>query len=95
MPRRRGISGPPRDHLVAGEWPSGESDGPAAIAQAVARALLAALDGRSIREVARQADLQHATVLGLVNGTRWPDFVTLVKLEDALRTDLWPQRFDG
>lgn len=67
------------------------------VAQNLARALAAAAEAAdlSIRQLARDADLQHTTVLGLLSGTRWPDFVTVVKLEDALRVDLWPRRFDG
>lgn len=93
MPSRRGVVGAPRDQLVAGQWPHGDAGGPAAVAQQIARDLDAALGNRSVRQVARDADLQHATVLALLSGQRWPDFVTLVKLEDALQVDLWPQRF--
>ena len=92
MPSRRGVSGAPRDQLVAGAWPNGRAEGPAAVAQELARGLQARLTARSVREVARAADLQHATVLALLHGQRWPDFVTIVKLEDALGTDLWPRR---
>lgn len=92
MPSRRGVTGAPRDQLVSGQWPNGQAHGPAAVAQQLARDLEARLGARSVREVARQADLQHATVLALLHGQRWPDFVTIVKLEDALGTDLWPRR---
>jgi DNA-binding phage protein len=93
MPTRRGVTGAPRDQLLAGAWPDGEVDGPAAVAQQLARALAAALAGRSVRQVAREADLRHTTVLALLNGQRWPDFVTVVKLEDALAATLWPRRY--
>lgn len=94
MPSRRGVTGAPRDQLLAGRWPDGEAVGPSAVAQQVARTLAAELEGQqvSVRQVARDADLQHTTVLGLLQGQRWPDFVTLVKLEDALGVTLWPSR---
>lgn len=95
MPSRRGLTGAPRDQLVAGQWPDGETTGAAALAQQLARALAGELgrQARSVRQVARDADLQHATVLALLHGHRWPDFVTIVKLEDALEADLWPRRY--
>ena len=93
MPSRRGLSGQPRDQLHAGQWPHGQADGPAWVAQQVAVRLQDQLGERSVRQIARDADLQHTTVLGLLKGQRWPDFVTLVKLEDTLQATLWPQRF--
>lgn len=95
MPSRRGLTGAPRDQLVAGRWPDGTVTGPAAVAQQLARRLAAELDRqrRSVRQLARDADLQHSTVLALLSGQRWPDFVTVVKLEDALGADLWPRRY--
>jgi hypothetical protein len=94
MPSRRGVTGTSREQLLAGTWPHGEAAGPAAVAQLVAQALAAELEGQqlSVRQVARDADLQHTTVLGLLQGQRWPDFVTLVKLEDAVGVTLWPSR---
>lgn len=80
--------------MVAGEWPHGRTQGPAEVAQQIARALQDGLEQRSVRQAARDADLQHTTVLALLNGQRWPDFVTLVKLEDALQVPLWPQRYE-
>lgn len=93
MPSRRGVVGAPRDQLVAGEWPHGRARGAAEVAQQIARTLQDELGHRSVRQVARDADLQHTTVLALLNGQRWPDFVTLVKLEDALQVTLWPERY--
>lgn len=79
--------------MVSGAWPEGAIDGPAGVAQELARNLRAAIGARTIRQLARDADLRHSTVLALLNGQRWPDFVTIVKLEDALETRLWPDRF--
>lgn len=95
MPSRRGVTGAPRDQLVAGRWPDGTATGAADVARQLARTLQAELgrQGLSVRQLARDADLQHATVLGVLSGQRWPDFVTVVKLEDALGAALWPQRY--
>ena len=79
--------------MVAGEWPHGQAQGAAEVSQQIARTLQSQLGQRSVRQAARDADLQHTTVLGLLNGQRWPDFVTLVKLEDALQVALWPERY--
>ena len=51
VPRRTDGSGPPRSHVVSGEWPEAELDGDsgAAYAQTIARALRDALADRSRR----------------------------------------------
>lgn len=59
-------------------------------AQLFARRLLRAVGDRSLREVARAAGLSHSTLLAVMKGDRWPDMVTIAKLEQALDTDLWP-----
>lgn len=91
MPRR-GISGPPRSFIVSGDWPDGEVEGPAPVLYAaeVARRLATAVDGRSLRDVAAEADLDHTTLWAVLRGDRWPDLVTLAKLETALGVRLWP-----
>lgn len=56
----------------------------------VSRRLAAAVDGRSLRDVAAEADLDHTTLWAVLRGDRWPDLVTLAKLESALGVRLWP-----
>lgn len=83
----------PIDLVVDGSWPQASFSHPAGeAAQQVALRLRAGMQGGSVRQLARDADLQHTTVLALLRGRRWPDFVTLVKLEDALGVTLWPTR---
>jgi F420-0:gamma-glutamyl ligase-like protein len=93
------VTGPPRANLDAGqEWPSskiapGTPNAVAravSVASAVSVALAEALDGRSIAEVARTADVARSTIYDLLSGSTWPDLVTVSKLEDSLETSLWP-----
>ena len=92
MPRRSGISGPPRSYLVSGAWPTGRIKGPpeARYAAEVARRLAKAMEGQSLRAVAREAGLDHTTVRALAEGERWPDLITIARLEQALGSRLWP-----
>ncbi len=61
-------------------------------AQLFARRLEQAVGDRPLREVARAAGLSHSTLLAVMRGHRWPDMVTIAKLEQALDVDLWPGR---
>lgn len=98
MPGRRGLTGKPRDFVSAEDrhrWLEVTlPDAPVEVraVQALAQRLVAAMDGRSARSVAADADLQHTTLLGLLRGERWPDMATIVKLEVALDAALWPGR---
>lgn len=91
VPRRRNVAGPPRSYLRSGEWPTGDvgADVAAEAARRVSLALIAALGDRSIRQLARDADVDHATVLALLQGQTWGDFVVLARLEAALGTRIW------
>lgn len=90
--RHSGIKGPPRAY-VDGEWPDGKNTGPEAVgyAQEIARRLAAAVGNRSYRQVGREAGVDHTTITGIISGERWPDIVTLAKLEGALEVRLWPE----
>lgn len=98
MTHRRGVRGAPRDYLAAGAaWPDrsvqpGESVAIArsvSIAAGVSERLRAALDGKSVAGVARDADVARSTIYDLLAGGTWPDLVTVTKLEEALDADLW------
>lgn len=93
MPRRSGITGPPRSYLREGSWPAGLLQGPpeAHYAAEVARRLAAAVGERSVRAVAREAGLDHTTVRAVLEGERWADLVTISRLEQALEVRLWPE----
>lgn len=76
-----------------GLWPGGPfvSDAPVyavETARLVGR-LIAAMSSRPVRAVARDAGLDHATLLRLLAGTTIPDLATIVALEDALGVLLW------
>jgi hypothetical protein len=92
--QRRGAKGAPRDFLASGTWPDGKlkKDAPVAVryAQAVTVNLRSALNGRSISSVAEAVDIARSTLHDLVSGRTWPDFQTLVKLEQYLEARLWP-----
>jgi transcriptional regulator with XRE-family HTH domain len=82
----------PASYVARGDWKSGRVDGPRLVlyAQAFAVAVEAAVGERSLRDVARQADISHTTLLAVLHGQRWPDMVTIAKLEEAFARDLWP-----
>lgn len=86
----------PRDYLATGTWPTGalHADAPpgARLGHAIAQALAAAMHNQDIgpREVARRAGLTHPTVLFVLQGKRLPSTHTLLLLERALHTPLWP-----
>lgn len=98
MTRRRSRVGPPRDY-VDGEWPSGRPipGAPKAFghARAIAIRLAGALEGLSVSDVARRADLARSTVYDLVGGRTWPDLISLGKLEDVLDIELLPPLDDS
>ena len=76
--------------LVEG-WPTVPSTDPAVeVARVLAQRLREAMDGRSSREVGRLAGIDYTTVSAILNGTTWPDLMTLSRLEAALGRDLWP-----
>jgi len=52
--------------------------------------LTEALAGRSISSVAEAVDVARSTLHDVVSGRTWPDFHTLVKLEEYLNVRLWP-----
>ena len=90
--RRTGITGPPVSYVVEGVWPEAELSEPVAgYAQDVARRLKAALAGTGFRSIGRSAGLDHTTVMAVVRGERWPDLITIAKLELALGVRLWPE----
>lgn len=93
MTKRRGTVGPPRDY-VRGEWPNDPAvaNAPRAVehARAISVRLAEALRDRSVTDVAAEADLARSTIYDLVNGSTWPDLVSLGKLSDALGVDLLP-----
>ncbi len=64
----------------------------AQVAQAVARALAEAMEaqGLSANAVAQRSGVNRQVVTNVLNGTVWPDLLTVVDLEVALGVPLWP-----
>lgn len=94
MVGRRGVRRAPRDYAADGAaWPDTPTDGPpeAEAARLIALRLGEAIGGHSLRAVARDAGLDHTTLSAVLAGRRWPDLVTVVRLERALNCDLWPR----
>lgn len=94
MPRRNGSFRTPTGWLAEGEWPEGvfDSDTPEVVAHAVAvaKALSAALEGRSKTEVCARAGIERSTLYDVLGGKTWADIITLAKLENTLGVVLWP-----
>jgi DNA-binding phage protein len=77
--------------LCPAPWPEEPSDDVLAdTVRRLALTLRAAVDGRSLREFAADADLDRITLQRLLDGRAWPDLLTIAKLEFALETTLWP-----
>ncbi|MEZ5377308.1 MAG: helix-turn-helix transcriptional regulator [Acidimicrobiales bacterium] len=99
MTRRSAQYGDPRSYLLdPSEWPEGDltADAPPAAVhlQQIVRAVEAALAEASIsrRELARRSGLGNATLDRLLNGVGWPDYLTIVAIEDAVGVAIWPDR---
>lgn len=92
-PYPRGVARRPRQYpstLVEG-WPRVPSDDAAVeVARVLACRLREAMNGRSAREVGRTAGIDYTTVSAVLNGSTWPDLMTIARLEAALDSDLWP-----
>jgi transcriptional regulator with XRE-family HTH domain len=67
-------------------------DPTAEVARQLAENLRLAIGERSVRSVARDADVDHATIAAILRGRTWPDLYTIAKLERGLGADLWPGR---
>lgn len=76
---------------LAPDWPNEPADeATVEVARALALRLREVMDGRSAREVGRIAGVDFTTVSAILNGTTWPDLMTLARLEAGLGADLWP-----
>jgi len=92
MPKRQNTRPRPVDYVVNGEWPCAELEpfAPALFAQSFALRLRDTMGGRSLRETARSCDLDPMTVRAFLRGERFPDSVSITKLEVAYNRLLWP-----
>ncbi|WEO77827.1 helix-turn-helix transcriptional regulator [Cryobacterium sp. SO2] len=83
------------NELVAA-WPDGPaSDAIGEVARVFAANLRAAIGARSIRSAAEACGMNHATLIGILEGRAWPDMETIAKLERGLDAALWPGHGTG
>jgi hypothetical protein len=88
----RPVRAKPRD--LAPNWPDGPSLDPIAeVARVFAWNIREVIAGRSARAVAAEAEINHVTLLAILDGRVWPDLATVAKLEHHLAVDAWPGRF--
>lgn len=94
MPGGVGRSTAPREFAADQDrWTYPLAEDPAArVVQHVARALRAAIDERrwSLRDTAAASQVNRQAIANMLAGLSWPDVVTIVRLEEALGTGLWP-----
>jgi hypothetical protein len=99
VPPRKSLRARPADYLESGVWPDGalSADAPreARLAAAISARLRVAMGERTLRDVARQAELSPQTVANLVQGLSWGDMVTLARLEVVLGVQLWGREHRG
>ena len=72
-------------------WPDGPARDPIGeVARVFAANLRQAIGSRSIRSAAETCGMNHATLIGILEGRAWPDMETIAKLERGLDEGLWP-----
>jgi hypothetical protein len=78
------------NELVAA-WPDGPAENPIGeVARVFAANLRRAIGEQSIRSAAEACGMNHATLIGILDGRAWPDMETIAKLERGLDAALWP-----
>jgi len=76
---------------VAVDWPTTPCNDPVAeLGRQFVLNLEDAIGRRSVREIARVAGVDRASIGSILNGRSWPDMVTVAKLELCLGP-LWPR----
>jgi hypothetical protein len=72
------------------DWPNEPSpDHAGETARLITLGLLEAMNGRSIRSVAKAAELNEGTLRRLISGQSWPDVRTIARLERALDVKIY------
>jgi hypothetical protein len=92
MTRHLSISGAPRDHAAdPNDWTATLSDlVPVRYAQALVRNLDRALEHTTVDALADKTGVGRSTIWALRTGRRWPDLLTVSRLEWNLGQRLWP-----
>ena len=79
--------------LAPAPWPEVPSPDPIGeVGRQIAIRLRAAIGTRTLRAVASSIGMNHSTLVGILDGTSWPDAETLARLEHGLGVDIWPGR---
>lgn len=89
-----GVAGRPRDvpASLVEDWPERVASDPVVeTARQVAFNLRQAKGDRSARDVGAVCNVDHTTVLAILNGAVWADLRTLARLEVGLGVGLWPR----
>jgi len=72
-------------------WPDGPASDPIGeVARVFAANLRRSIGDKSIRSAAEACGMNHATLIGILEGRAWPDMETIAKLERGLDASLWP-----
>ncbi|MEH0577970.1 helix-turn-helix transcriptional regulator [Streptomyces sp. B21-108] len=84
----------PSSFVIDGEWPHAmmEPHRGALVAQAIAHKLAEAMveRGLSANALAHKSGVNRQVITNVLNGSVWPDMLTIVDLEGALGVLLWP-----
>jgi hypothetical protein len=82
---------------LAGEpWPDVPSADPVVeVARQFVVNLKVAINGRSLRSVAKAVGVTHVTISRILDGRVWPDLATIARLEHGIGTPLWPGLVGG
>jgi len=79
--------------LAPAPWPEVPSPDPVGeVGRQISIRLRAAIGKRTLRAVASSIGMNHSTLVGILDGTSWPDAETLARLERGLGVDIWPGR---
>ena len=79
--------------LAPAPWPEVPSLDPVGeVGRQISIRLRAAIGTRTLRAVASSIGMNHSTLVGILDGTSWPDAETLARLEHGLGVDIWPGR---
>ncbi|WP_369032367.1 helix-turn-helix domain-containing protein [Streptomyces adonidis] len=88
----------PNEYVVGGNWPHAmmRVHRGALVAQAIARKLAETMVEQqlSANALARRSGVNRQVIANVLNGTVWPDMLTVVDLEGALGVKLWPDHLE-
>lgn len=97
MPRRVDLEAKPNEYLeTGGSWPEGPLKVPerpeARFFMELSRNLRDACEGKSKRQVAKDAGISPQTLYDILNGDTWAGVLVVFRLENALGKPIWPKK---